>query len=99
VRALTADRLDPWVRGTGILALVALAWAVLAPGGVFWTVVLVASLIGSAVAMAILVRSRSVPSLAQVVARAEAEPVVVLAGRGITSGAGVRPSPRGEGNP
>ena len=99
MRVLTSDRFDRWIRGTGIVALVALAWAVFVPDGLFWTVVLAAGLIGSMVATAVLLRSRSMPSLAQVIASAEAEPVVVLANRGYTSGAGVRPSLRGERKP
>jgi hypothetical protein len=100
MRVLTSDRFDRWIRGTGIVVLVALAWTVIVPGGLFWTVVLAAGLIGSMVATAVLVRSRSMPSLAQVIARAEAEPVVVLAGSGgYNSGAGLRPSLRGERTP
>jgi hypothetical protein len=99
MRALTSVRLDLWIRGTGILAVVALAWAIFLPEGPFWNVVLAAGLIGAAVATAILVRHRSIPSLAQVITSAEAEPLAVLAGGGYTSGAGFRPSPRGEGKP
>ena len=85
MRVLAADRVDRWIRGTGIVALVVLAWAVFLPDGSFlWTAVLAAGLIGSAVATSILVRSRSVPSLAQVIASAEAEPLAVPAGRGHT---------------
>lgn len=92
----TSDRLDRWTRGTGIVALAALAWVVLVPGGVVWTAVLAAGLIGSAVATAVLVRSQRVPSLAQVIASAEAEPAPGR-GRGQTSRTGFHP--RGERRP
>jgi len=64
---------------------------------IFWSAVLAAGVVGSLVATAFLVRTRSIPSLAQVIASAEAEPVVAPAGRRYTSGAGFRP--RGEGKP
>jgi len=86
MRALASDRVDRWTRGTGIVALVVLAWAVFLPDGLFGTAVLAAGLTGAAVATGVLVRSRRVPSLAQVIATAEAEP-------------GIRPSPRGERKP
>ena len=76
MRVSTSDRFERWTRGLGLVALVVLAWSVFAPRGVFWNAVLLASLIGSVGATALLVRSRSVPSLAQVIASAEAEPLV-----------------------
>jgi uncharacterized sodium:solute symporter family permease YidK len=76
MRVSTSDRFERWTRGLGLVALVVLAWSVFAPRGVFWTAVLVAGLIGAPVATVLLVRSRRVPSLAQVIASAEAEPVV-----------------------
>ncbi len=99
MRVLTSDGFGRWIRGTGIVALVALAWAVVPDSHLWWTAVLAAGLVGSMVATALLVRSRRVPSLAQVIASAEAEPLAVPAGRGYTSGAGTRPSPRGERRP
>ena len=95
MRVLTLERFGRWTRGIGIVALVALAWAVFTPDGLFWTALLAAGLTGSAVATAFLVRSRRVPSLAQVITSAEASPVAVPAGNGYTSVAGFRPSPRG----
>jgi len=83
MRVSTSDRLGRWTRGLGLAALVLLAWSVFAPGGVLWTAVLMVGLIGAAAATALLVRSRRVPSLAQVIARAEAEPVV---GGGVRKG-------------
>jgi hypothetical protein len=92
-----SSRFDRWIRGTGIVALVALASAVFVPDGFFWTAVLAAGLIGSAVVTAVVVRRRNVPSLAQVIASAVAEPGVATARRGHTSGAGLRS--RGERKP
>jgi hypothetical protein len=99
MRALTADRFGRWTRGIGLVALLALAGVLFVPDGLFWTAVVAAGLIGSAVATALLVRSRSIPSLAQVIASAEAGLVVVPARRRYAGGAGLRPSPRGEREP
>lgn len=99
MRVLTSDRLGRWTRGIGIVALVTLAWAVFVPDGLFWTALLAAGLTGAAVATAVLLRSRRVPSLAQVIAGAEAELAAVPAGCGYTSGARIRPSARGERKP
>ena len=65
---------------------------------IFWSAVLAAGVVGSAVATAFLVRSRGVPSLAQVIASAEAEPGAAPAGSGYTGGADSA-RPRGEGKP
>jgi uncharacterized membrane protein len=84
MKVLTTDRFDRWTRGLGLVALVALvalAWSLFVPGGVFWTAVVAGGLIGSVVGTAVLVRSRRVPSLAQVIASAEAAPVVGAGGR------------------
>jgi hypothetical protein len=77
----TSDRFGRWTGGLGLVALVALAWSVFVPGDFFWGAILAAGLVGSAVATALLVRSRRVSSLAQVIASAEAEPVVGAGGR------------------
>ncbi len=76
MRMLTSDRLGRWARGAGLVSVVALAWAVFVPEGLFWTALLGAGLIGAAVATAVLIRNRSAATLAEVIARAEAEPVV-----------------------
>ena len=76
MRVLKSDRFGRWIHRIGLVSLVVLAWAILAPGGAFWTAVLAAGLVGAAVATALLVRSRQVPSLAQVIASAESEPAV-----------------------
>ena len=94
---MSSDIFDRWTRGAGLVALVALAWGVFVPAGVFWSAVLAAGLIGAALATGLLVRSRAVPSLADVIASAEAEPVVVPAPAGYTGGALLRP--RGEARP
>jgi predicted phage tail protein len=80
MRAITSERLGLWIRATGIVALVALAWAVFAPDGPFWTAVLAAGLMGAVLATAGLARSRRHPSLRQVITSAEAEPVVARIG-------------------
>ena len=92
MRMITSDIFDRWTRGAGLVALVALVWAVVVPEGIFWTAVLAAGLMGAAVATAVLVRSRQVPTLAQVIASAEAEPVVVPSPGGYTGGAQLRPT-------
>jgi hypothetical protein len=97
MRVLTWEPFDRWTHGIGLVALVALAWALFVPGGALWTAVLAAGLIGSAVATSVLVRRRSIPTLAQVIARAGDEPVPVPARSGSRSGAG--PCARGERKP
>jgi hypothetical protein len=82
MRVLKSDRFGRWIHRIGLVSLVVLAWAVLAPGGAFWTAVLAAGLVGAAVATALLVRSRKVPSLAQVIASAESAPAVGRGGGG-----------------
>ena len=94
MRVITLDLFSRWTQGTGLLALAALAWAVLVPGGVFWATVLAAGLVGSAL---VLVRSRPSLSLAQVIASAAAEPALVPSRSGNTGGARLRP--RGERKP
>ena len=91
------ERFGGWTRAVGVAALMALAWAVLVPGGLFWSAVTVAGLVGSAAATALLMRSRSRPTLAQVITSAEAESVGVGVGVGYRGGAGLHP--RGEGKP
>jgi hypothetical protein len=81
MRVLTSDGSGRWIRGLGLLALGALAWSLFVPGGLFWAAVVAGGLIGSAVATAVLIRSRQVPSLAQVIASAEAGPAVGAGGR------------------
>ncbi|RPH35953.1 MAG: hypothetical protein EHM91_16585 [Planctomycetota bacterium] len=74
---LTSERLSGWIRGTGLVSVAVLAWAVLSPGGYFWAAVLAVGALGTAVATALLAQSRRVPSLARVIASARAEPAVV----------------------
>ena len=99
MRMMTSDTFDHWIRGAGLVALVALVWAVVVPDGIFWTAILAAGLMGAAVATTLLVRSRQVPTLAQVIASATAEtaPVLVPSPAGYTNAAGLRPL--GDGKP
>ncbi len=87
---LTSDRVGHWTRVAGLVALTALAWGIFVPDGLFWAVIVAVGLIGSAIATAVLVRSRATPTLAEVIASAEAEPVVVPVAGGYTGGAGLR---------
>jgi len=87
MRVLTSHRIARWTRGAGIVALAALAWAVFVPGGVFWTAVLAAGVIGSAVLTAVLAPRRPIPSLAQVIASENSERVVAPARSGYSGGA------------
>jgi hypothetical protein len=73
---VTSGRVVRWARGVGLVAVAALVSSVLVPENVFWTGAVAAGLIGAAVATAILVRVRSIPTLAQVIATAESAPVV-----------------------
>jgi sulfite exporter TauE/SafE len=57
----------------GLVGFFVLVAAVLVPGGLFWTAILAAALIGSAVATAVLMRNRGIPTLARVVATAKVE--------------------------
>ena len=68
-----------WIRGIALVALVVLAWAVLAPGGPLWTALLALSVIGAAIATAMLMRSRRVPTLSQMIAGVRAEPAAAPA--------------------
>jgi ABC-type uncharacterized transport system permease subunit len=92
MRVMTSDLFGRWVRGAGLVALVALVWAIVAPNGIFWSAVLVAGLVGAAIATTLLVRSRQVPTLAQVITSATAEPALVLvpSRARYPSGAGLR---------
>lgn len=95
MRVLTLDRVGHWTRWADVLALAALAWAVFVPGGVFWTGVLAGGLIGSAVATAVLLHGRPLPTLTQLMGGAGSDPVVGLGGaRG-----GASLHPRGERTP
>jgi len=82
--------LSYWTRGVALLGLVVLAWALLVPGGIFWTAMLALGVIGAVLATAMLARSRRTPTLAQVIAIAQAEPAGVSA-RAHSGEAGLRP--------
>jgi len=93
MRMMTSDTFDRWIRGAGLVALVALVWAIVVPNGIFWTAVLAAGLMGAAVATTLVMRSRQVPTLAQVIASSTAEPALVLvpSPAGYPREAGLRP--------
>ena len=99
MRMMTSETFERWIRGAGLVALVALVWAVVAPEGIFWTAILAVGLMGAAVATSLLVRSRQVPTLAQVIASATAEPALVLvpSPAGYPNAGGLRPL--GDGKP
>ena len=99
MRVMTSDTFDRWAQGAGLVALVALVWAVVVPDGIFWSAALALGLVGAAIATTLVVRSRQVPTLAQVIASSTAEPALVLVPipAGYPSAAGVRPL--GDGKP
>jgi hypothetical protein len=69
---LASRQLARWIAGAGIASVLVLAAVVLLPGGFFWSAGLAAGLVGAMTATVLLVRSRSRPSLAQVIATAQA---------------------------
>jgi hypothetical protein len=82
--------LSDWTRGAALVGLVVLAWALLVPGGIFWTAALALGVIGAVLATAMLARSRRIPTLAQVISNARAEPAIAPA-RAHSGEAGLRP--------
>jgi hypothetical protein len=68
-----------WIRGIALVALVVLAGAVLAPGGPLWIALLALGVIGAAIATAMLMRSRQLLTLSQMIANVRAEPATVPA--------------------
>jgi hypothetical protein len=99
MRVMMSDLFGRWVQGAGLVALVALVWAIVVPDGIFWNAVLALGLVGAAIATTLLVRSRQAPTLAQMIASATAEPALVLvpSPAGYTNAAGLRPL--GDGKP
>jgi len=73
----TIDRFGVGTRVLGLVAVAALGWAIVAPGGLFWNAALAAGLVGSVVATVLLKRSRARPTLAEVIATAEEERVPI----------------------
>jgi len=96
---MVSDLFGRWAQGAGLVALVALVWAVVVPDGIFWSVALALGLVGAAIATTAVVRSRQVPTLAQMItsAKAETAPVLVPSPAGYASAAGRRPL--GDGKP
>jgi hypothetical protein len=82
--------LSDWTRGAALVGLVVLAWALLVPGGIFWTAALALGAIGAVVATSVLVQRRRIPTLAQVISNAQAEPAMAPA-RTHSGEAGLRP--------
>jgi hypothetical protein len=82
--------LSDWTRGAALVGLVVLAWALLVPGGIFWNAALALGVIGAAVATSMLVHRRRIPTLAQVISNARAEPAMAPA-RAHSGEAGLRP--------
>ena len=78
MRVMTSDLFSGWAQGAGLVALAALVWAVVLPDGIFWSAVMAAGLMGAAIATTLLVRSRQVPTLAQVITTATAPPALAL---------------------
>jgi hypothetical protein len=70
-----------WTRGIALVALAVLAWAVLVPGGPLWTALLALGVVGAAIATAMLMRSRQLPTLSQAIAAVRAEPATAPARR------------------
>jgi hypothetical protein len=99
MRVMTSDLFGRWAQGAGLVALVALMWAIVVPDGIFWNAVLALGLVGAAIATTLVVRSRQTPTLAQMIASATAEPALVLvpSPAGYTNAAGLRPL--GDGKP
>ena len=79
MRVMMSDLFSRWAQVVGLAALVALVWAIVVPNGVFWGVALAVGLVGAAIATTLLVRSRQVPTLAQVITSATAETAPLLA--------------------
>jgi hypothetical protein len=75
------DLFSRLAQGAGIVALAALVWGIAVPNGVFFTVALAVGLVGAAIATKLVVRSRQVPTLAEVITSATAQtgPVLVPA--------------------
>jgi hypothetical protein len=90
VSVISSERLAGWTRGAALVGLVVLAWTFLVPGGIFWTAALALGMIGAALATAVLVHRRRIPTLAQVISNAQAEPAMAPA-RAHSGEAGLRP--------
>jgi len=82
--------LSDWTRGAALVGLVVLAWALLVPGGIFWTAALALGVIGAVLATAMLARSRRIPTLAQVISNAQTE-LAMAPARAHSGEAGLRP--------
>ena len=93
MQVMTSDLFGRWAQGAGLVALLTLMWAIVVSNGIFWTAIVAAGLMGAAIATSLVVRSRQVPTLAQVIASSTAEPALVLvpSPAGYPREAGLRP--------
>jgi hypothetical protein len=81
MRVMMSDPFSRFAQGAQIVALVALAWAIFVPGGMFWNAVAAAGLVGVAIATTLVVRSRQLPTLAQVITSAVDAPAASRSAR------------------
>jgi hypothetical protein len=81
MRVIMPDLFNRLAQGAGVVALAALVWGLAVPNGIIFTAALAVGLVGAAIATRLLVRSRQVPTLAQLItsATAETRPVAVPA--------------------
>ncbi len=73
-----SSQLERWSRRASIVALWALVAAVLVPDGLVWAAVAGGCLLGSALVAATVLARRVAPSMAEVIAGVEAEPLRAL---------------------
>ena len=81
MRVMMSDPFSRFAQGAQIVALVALAWAILVPSGMFWNAVVAAGLVGVAIATTLVVRSRQLPTLAQMITSAVDAPAASRSAR------------------
>jgi hypothetical protein len=76
MRLLSVDVIGRWIRGAGLIAVVALAWELFVPESAFWTALAAVAFAGAAIAPAVIAgRRRSARTLAALTAIAAAKPV------------------------
>jgi hypothetical protein len=73
MRVIMPDLFNRLALGAGVVALAALVWGIAVPNGALFTAALVVGLVGAAIATRLLVRSRQMPTLAQLITSATAE--------------------------
>lgn len=82
MRVFSSDRALRSVQGVGFVAFAILVWGILVDNGLFWSAVAATSVIGTAIATGLVIRDRSLPTLADVIASAEREPAAAARARG-----------------